>query len=67
MNTKPVVFVWPGDLHLESADRPNYPIALWMAGEVNELIRPDFLQFAGDNVQHAKKTSGNFLKTSRAN
>ncbi|HEV2804989.1 MAG TPA: metallophosphoesterase [Chthoniobacterales bacterium] len=55
MNAKSVVFVWPGDLHLESADRPNYTTALWMADEVNELIRPDFVQFAGDNVQHARE------------
>lgn len=25
-----------------------------MADEVNDLIRPDFVQFAGDNVQHAR-------------
>jgi hypothetical protein len=25
-----------------------------MTAEVNELIRPDFVQFAGDNVQHAR-------------
>jgi len=55
MNAKPVVFVWPGDLHLESEDRPNYKTALWMADEVNDLIRPDFVQFAGDNVQHARE------------
>jgi Icc protein len=54
MHAKAVVFVWPGDLHLESEDRPNYKTALWMADEVNELIRPDFVQFAGDNVQHAR-------------
>jgi len=54
MNVKPITFVWPGDLHLESPDRPNYKAALWMADEVNELIRPDFIQFAGDNVQHAR-------------
>lgn len=54
MNLKPVVFVWPGDLHLEFEDRPNYKTGLWMADEVNELIRPDFVQFAGDNVQHAR-------------
>ncbi len=52
--SNPVIFVWPGDLHLESAERPNYKTALWMAEEVNELIRPDFVQFAGDNVQHAR-------------
>ena len=54
MNSRPVVFVWPGDLHLESADRPNYKTALWMADEINDLIKPDFVQFAGDNVQHAR-------------
>lgn len=51
---EPVLFVWPGDLHLEFPDRPNYKTALWMADEVNAIIRPDFVQFAGDNVQHAK-------------
>ena len=54
MSTKSVTFVWPGDLHLETDDRPNYQTAHWMADEVNELIRPDFVQFAGDNVQHAR-------------
>jgi predicted phosphodiesterase len=49
----PVVFVWPGDLHLETADRENYRAAEWMIEEVNHLIRPDFVQFAGDNAQHA--------------
>ncbi len=62
MTAEPVTFVWPGDLHLESEDRPNYKTALWMADEVNELIRPDFVQFAGDNVQYAKQTSGRCLK-----
>lgn len=55
MTSDPVVFVWPGDLHLEFEDRPNYKTALWMADEVNDLIRPDFVQFAGDNVQHARE------------
>lgn len=49
----PVVFVWPGDLHLETADRENYHAAAWIIDEVNSLTRPDFVQFAGDNVQHA--------------
>ena len=39
MNTQPVTFVWPGDMHLEFPDRPNYQTALWMADEVNELIK----------------------------
>ena len=62
MSTKPVTFVWPGDLHLESADRPNYKTALWMADEVNDLVRPDFVQFAGDNVQHARENEWALLK-----
>jgi hypothetical protein len=51
--SKPIVFVWPGDLHLETAEMENYRTARWMVDEVNRLIRPDFVQFAGDNVQHA--------------
>jgi predicted phosphodiesterase len=62
MSSEPVVFVWPGDLHLESADRPNYKTALWMAEEVNDLIRPDFVQFAGDNVQHARENEWALFK-----
>ena len=31
-----------------------YKTAQWMADEVNDLIKPDFVQFAGDNVQHAR-------------
>jgi Icc protein len=62
MSTKPVVFVWPGDLHLETPDRPNNQIAQWMADEVNELIRPDFVQFAGDNVQHARENEWELFK-----
>ncbi len=54
MDRNAALFVWPGDLHLEAADRPNYQTALWMADEVSELICPDFVQFAGDNVQHAR-------------
>jgi len=62
MNAEPVVFVWPGDLHLESEDRPNYKTALWMTDEVNDLIRPDFVQFAGDNVQHARENEWALFK-----
>lgn len=62
MSAKPVVFVWPGDLHLESADRPNYKTALWMADEVNDLVQPDFVQFAGDNVQHARDNEWELFK-----
>jgi hypothetical protein len=38
---------------LESRDRENFRVAQWMVGQVNDLVRPDFVQFAGDNVQHA--------------
>jgi 3',5'-cyclic-AMP phosphodiesterase len=62
MSLKAVVFVWPGDLHLEFEDRPNYKTALWMADEVNELVRPDFVQFAGDNVQHARENEWKLFK-----
>jgi Icc protein len=54
MNTSSITFVWPGDLHLEFPDRDNVKVAHWMAEEVNSLIKPDFIQFAGDNVQHAR-------------
>lgn len=50
---RPVVFAWPGDLHLEGPDRENARVAQWMTGEVN-AVAPDFVQFAGDNVQHAR-------------
>jgi 3',5'-cyclic-AMP phosphodiesterase len=49
----PVVFVVPGDLHLTEPGLDNHRVALWMVGEVNDLIRPDFVQFIGDNVQDA--------------
>lgn len=62
MSTKPVVFVWPGDLHLETPERPNNQTAQWMADEVNDLIQPDFVQFAGDNVQHARENEWDLFK-----
>lgn len=49
----PIVFVVPGDLHLTEPGRDNHRTALWMVDEVNDLIRPDFVQFIGDNAQHA--------------
>ncbi|WP_422924119.1 metallophosphoesterase family protein [Singulisphaera sp. PoT] len=48
-----VTFVVPGDLHLTEPGLENHRAALRMVGEVNELIRPDFVQFIGDNVQDA--------------
>lgn len=62
MSTRAVTFVWPGDLHLETDERPNYQTARWVADEVNELIRPDFVQFAGDNVQHARDSEWELFK-----
>jgi hypothetical protein len=49
----PIVIVVPGDLHLTERDQENVRVARWMVGEVNDLIRPDFIQFIGDNVQDA--------------
>lgn len=48
---KPVVVVVPGDLHLTEPDRENVRVARWVVSEVDNLIRPDFVQFIGDNVQ----------------
>ena len=66
-STEPVTFVWPGDMHLEFPDRPNYQTALWMADEVNDLIQPDFVQFAGDNVQHAREPTNGTVQNVTAN
>ena len=51
--TDPVTFVVPGDLHLTEPGLANHQAAIRMVDEVNELIRPDFVQFIGDNVQDA--------------
>jgi 3',5'-cyclic-AMP phosphodiesterase len=55
----PVTFVVPGDLHLTDPGLENVRVAHWMVDEVNRLIRPDFVQFIGDNVQDA--TAEQFL------
>lgn len=49
----PVIFVVPGDLHLTEPGLENHKVAHRVMGEVNDLIRPDFVQFIGDNVQDA--------------
>jgi Icc protein len=49
----PIVCVVPGDLHLTEAGLENHRTAQWMVQEVNRLLRPDFVQFIGDNVQDA--------------
>jgi hypothetical protein len=51
----PLVVVVPGDLHLTEPNVENVRAAEWMVGEVNDLIRPDFVQFIGDNVQDASE------------
>jgi hypothetical protein len=48
-----VVFVIPGDLHLTQPGMKQLRTAHWMVDEVNDYIRPDFVQFIGDNVQNA--------------
>lgn len=50
---EPVVFVVPGDLHLTRPGLDNHRTALWMVEQVNTVIRPDFVQFIGDNAQNA--------------
>ena len=50
---RPVVVVVPGDLHLTEPDCENVRVANWVVNEINRLIRPDFVQFIGDNVQDA--------------
>jgi Icc protein len=49
----PVVVVIPGDLHLTEPDLDNVQVASWVVDQVNDCIRPDFVQFIGDNVQDA--------------
>lgn len=49
----PVTVVIPGDLHLTEAGLDNHRVALRVVDEVNRVIRPDFVQFIGDNVQDA--------------
>jgi hypothetical protein len=53
MSDDPVVVVVPGDLHLTEPGLENHRVAQWVVAEVDRLIRPDFVQFIGDNVQDA--------------
>jgi predicted phosphodiesterase len=50
---EPVTVLIPGDLHLTEPGLPNHAAALWAVEEANERVRPDFVQFIGDNVQDA--------------
>ncbi|OWK35603.1 metallophosphoesterase family protein [Fimbriiglobus ruber] len=52
-HTLPVTVVVPGDLHLTRPDLENHRVGQWVIDQVNEWIRPDFVQFIGDNVQDA--------------
>ncbi|QEL17496.1 metallophosphoesterase family protein [Limnoglobus roseus] len=47
----PVVVCVPGDLHLTAAGQPNHRAAEWAVDEIERLIKPDLVQFIGDNVQ----------------
>jgi Icc protein len=49
----PITVVVPGDLHLTDRGLDNHRAAERMIDEVNQTIRPDFVQFIGDNVQDA--------------
>ena len=51
--TVPVVVMIPGDLHLTKAGLSNHQTAIWAVEEANTFIKPDFVQFIGDNVQDA--------------
>ncbi len=62
----PVTFVVPGDLHLTEAGLENHRVALWMVGEVNDLVRPDFVLFIGDNVQDATEDQFHIFDDLRA-
>jgi 3',5'-cyclic-AMP phosphodiesterase len=53
MSEGAITVVIPGDLHLTEPDLENHRVAQWVVDEVNGLIRPDFVQFIGDNVQDA--------------
>ncbi len=48
-----VIVAIPGDLHLTEPGLPNHRAAERVVEEINQCIRPDFVQFIGDNVQDA--------------
>jgi Icc protein len=61
-----VTFVVPGDLHLTEAGLDNHRAAIRVIDEVNDLIRPDFVQFIGDNVQDATEAQFRLFDELRA-
>jgi 3',5'-cyclic-AMP phosphodiesterase len=52
INTPAIVMI-PGDLHLTEPGLDNHKTALWAVEDANNFIRPDFVQFIGDNTQDA--------------
>jgi Icc protein len=63
---KPVVVIVPGDLHLTEPGLENVRAAHWVVDEANTLIRPDFVQFIGDNVQDATEDQWQLFKEIRS-
>jgi hypothetical protein len=49
----PIVVMIPGDLHLTEPGLSNHKTAIWAVEDANNFIRPDFVQFIGDNAQDA--------------
>jgi predicted phosphodiesterase len=62
----PVTFVVPGDLHLTEAGLDNHRAAIRVIDEINGLIRPDLVQFIGDNVQDATEAQFRLFDDLRA-
>jgi len=61
-----VIVVIPGDLHLTEPHLENHRVAQWVVDDVNGLIRPDFVQFIGDNVQDATDEQFHLFNALRA-
>ncbi len=53
MSDDPIIVAVPGDLHLTEPGIDSHRDAHRAVDEINRLIRPDFVQFIGDNVQDA--------------
>jgi Icc protein len=62
----PVVVVVPGDLHLTEPNLDNHRIAQRVVDQSNTLIRPDFVQFIGDNVQDATEAQFRLFNDTRS-
>lgn len=58
-----VTVLIPGDLHLTEPGLPNHEAALWAMAQANDFIRPDFVQFIGDNVQHGTAEQFSLFKS----